>query len=920
MKNNRFVDCVLALAALVVVCFAAPASAQTAVWSLTPSSWSALTDNTAYNAASLGFNAVTASPTFRTWAGAGETEPTGGQYALRGATPGYIVVADSQAVQMLPGTDGGVFGGTGGSPASYTGYAVVTVDLMFTCSDATNLTQGNDATIAELTIGASDAYRVQFKLVNPTLVTIPISGGAGNYITNETVTETTSGATGRFISSSATQIFLEKLNQTAFSGSLTLTGGTSGATRTGGATVTVGALPFAQKKGIKVYTVPTSSVERVSGFAASSTLEPDFEFGKVITVQLYVKAGGAGVGLYGSWLDRVQHSRKTAHDTNATLGTANNGNRVRLVSWTNTAYTSGPTIQCRMLPRARVDNSAGWWTTATANPTVAENTGTTRVFHTCFTPLSSEVEGYPLTVTKVTGTPTITATSYGTTSPCPGRSRFVLSSTSVGDVVRVSSGEALGGLEMTADGDQYVGWTSEYVPTGSAVWGIRATNDASSYSIAVNYDGRLLREGSTVGSGTVLFALAPSKVYAVYLTGNALHTATEDAKWAPQVVVVNQSGDIPGEPPVKRATLATAWPTGSLGVMSGLYTVGSTPMEISTQHAGRRAGLLAGDSYGTTYTYQRGTATFGISGGSAGVLAVGQTITDAAGGTLTLTTATVASASGGYVPFTSGTTTGALAVTITGTLTSASPFVGAGAVTITGVGTGGGTTTTGTASIAIYDNTVACGRNNVGYHLAHGAENHFLPNGWRPGKPYGSTTIPDLVYAASTGRSGRSAEQAAPTIAGVAGLNGFGVIYPGAFAYNSLGSLTVANTATTLTTWSDAMGAQFNAWLNGRNTVIYLGGQWRTGASGNFALAGSTNFMKQSTAAALAKITAPSSKAGTMWSVDQFDVGPLCFTGAGDQIHPSGDVEGPRFMVIDAFGSPYASGYATPRLRKVAGK
>lgn len=61
--------------------------------------------------------------------------------------------------------------------------------------------------------------------------TIEISGGAGAFVFDETITESTSGATGQYKFSGA-KIHMVPLTGT-FTGGETLTGGTSGATRTG---------------------------------------------------------------------------------------------------------------------------------------------------------------------------------------------------------------------------------------------------------------------------------------------------------------------------------------------------------------------------------------------------------------------------------------------------------------------------------------------------------------------------------------------------------------------------------------------------------------------------------------------------------------------------------------------------------------
>lgn len=61
---------------------------------------------------------------------------------------------------------------------------------------------------------------------------IAVSGGTGTYTVRETVTESTSGATGEFIYDDGSFMYLTNLSGT-FTGGETLTGGSSGATRTG---------------------------------------------------------------------------------------------------------------------------------------------------------------------------------------------------------------------------------------------------------------------------------------------------------------------------------------------------------------------------------------------------------------------------------------------------------------------------------------------------------------------------------------------------------------------------------------------------------------------------------------------------------------------------------------------------------------
>lgn len=68
---------------------------------------------------------------------------------------------------------------------------------------------------------------------------IVVSGGSGTFLYDELVTETTSGATGWFKAIDSNNEMHIVVESGTFAGSLTLTGGTSGATRTGGTLTTV---------------------------------------------------------------------------------------------------------------------------------------------------------------------------------------------------------------------------------------------------------------------------------------------------------------------------------------------------------------------------------------------------------------------------------------------------------------------------------------------------------------------------------------------------------------------------------------------------------------------------------------------------------------------------------------------------------
>ncbi|MEQ1787566.1 MAG: hypothetical protein ABL966_10975, partial [Acidimicrobiales bacterium] len=74
--------------------------------------------------------------------------------------------------------------------------------------------------------------------IGKTYTAIPVSGGAGTFTYNETVTETGSGATAVFRGEVNGVIYLRPVSGTLL-GARTLTGGTSGATRTGGTIASV---------------------------------------------------------------------------------------------------------------------------------------------------------------------------------------------------------------------------------------------------------------------------------------------------------------------------------------------------------------------------------------------------------------------------------------------------------------------------------------------------------------------------------------------------------------------------------------------------------------------------------------------------------------------------------------------------------
>ncbi|HYC99826.1 MAG TPA: hypothetical protein VEB22_01245, partial [Phycisphaerales bacterium] len=512
--------------------------------------------------------------------------------------------------------------------------------------------------------------------------------------------------------------------------------------------------------------------------------------------------------------------------------------------------------------------------------------GTTRVFQAAFTPMATETTGYPLTITNVVGTPVATATHYGTTAPTLGRSRLVFSSASVADTVRVSSVDELGDLESDSAGNQFVGWTSEYVPTGSAVWGVRAGSDASSYAIAVNYSGGVVREGSTAGSGTVLFTLDPAKVYGICFSGNINDRSA-------RFYAFNLSDDFRRVPLIRSANLTTAWPTGPKGVMSAVYVFGATVPEASTMIAGRTFGLMVGDSYNSTYCNTRGTAVLNLTAATG--TTTGTLTETATGATLTSTTTTTSGGVGNVVG------------------SNASPYLlGGGAVTYAG----GGTATGGAIE---FKNTIICTNNNLGFHVAHGAENHFIPNAYRPGKPV-STDIPDVTYQWSIGRSGLRIEDLSKgTIDACSTLRGACVTVLGSFAHNSMASITAANTATTLADWGSKVRSLRDACLTGGNTVIWPSGVFNTSfytasgvAAGYFSLAGAEQFMAGTHAEIIKDVLG---KPGRLYAYNFYPESNACFVGAVDNIHIAGNTEGARYYVSRLFGN-VPGGFTSGSLRR----
>ena len=793
-----------AVAALVI---AAPAFAQ--VYKLTPDSWSALSNGTDYTAAQLGVNIVSGSSldgsasnkaTFRTWAGASMTEPTGGQYNSWGASPGFIALANNQQVRFIATSDGSAFGGSSGS---YTGYATVSCDVIFRCSDPATLSQTNDSQIGELTIGTSSAFRMRFYLVNHTGVN------------------------------------------------------------------------FKQRAGVKLLANPSSGAttnEKAGYYGAGNTLDPEMEFNKVYTITLQVGAGGAGAGWWRGWLDGVMVANYVGYNTNAgatNLGAA--GNTFLFTSYASTGYTSGPKVEVCLVPRVSITNDALAFS-GFAYPNTASNAGTTRVFP-CYTPKASEVTGFPFTVTH-SGSGTLTATDYAQTAPMPLRKRYVVGSTSVGDTLRISSSQQLGNLESDTSGNQFVAWSSEYIPTGSVVWGIRAGGDTSSYAIAVNYSNGVVREGSTVGSGTILFSLDPAKIYGICLSGNVIDRTA-------RVFAFNLSDEYRRTPLVRAAKLTTQWPTLPLGVQSALYTMGGTTPEPSTMIAGRTFGLMAGDSFGSTYTYNRGSITLAVTGAT-GTL-TGLVTETGTGATGTLVAATV---SGGVGNVT-------MTVPATGTF-----FQGGGAITFAG----GGSATGGAVE---FSNTLICTRNNVGQNLSFGAENQLVPNGFRLAKPI-DTGIPDVSYMWSIGRSGERLEDMGSTIDSLALIRGCCVFVPG-FAYNSMAGITASGVDAALAAWGVEARRFRDTVLSGGNTMIWpspvIKNQLYTTSAvsaGNYQTVGCDRFFRNAFYELTKNMT---SKPGKFYTANIYSESYSCFVGASDNIHIFGDSEGSRYYASRLFGN-----------------
>lgn len=795
-----------AAAAIVVLVVPAVATAQV-VTSIRPQTWANLTNGSSYTAAELGYGSLVTSTTltYTKWSST-DIEPVGGQYATYGPSLGYVTLPSGSYIRPSALVDGTIFSGAAGTPNTYSGIAGVSFDIMFACSDLSALTQSDNSTIGELSIGLSSAIRHQFVLAN----------GSGNY---------------------------------------------------------------KQRVGVRCLMIPNSTPQTINGVAYASSEEPILEFNKVYTVTLVVGAGSGTNGFYRIFVDRQLIGQKMGVDTTQStfnLG-ATFGNLIQLYSGTATGYSSGSTISMRVLPRTTIAKGSDWWTQL-GNPTPASNTGVTRHFSASFTSSALDSNGYPFTITQVTGTPTAAATTYAASAPYPARPRFVWTASS-SDKVRVSSADMLGNLEAESDGDQFVGWTSEYIPTGSAVWGIRDGSDSSSYAISVNYSNGLLREGSTVGSGTVLLALNPNKIYGIALRGNTISSTA-------QVYVFNLSDLYNHAPIMMSANLATAWPKLPLGVQSAEYVFGSTASESSSMIAGRTFGLMAGDSFGTAYTFARGTATLTLTGGT---------------GTPAGTVAESTSAATGVV-------SAANTTYVTTSIDGATFFAGGGTMTF-------GTTGTGyTAGATVeYRNTLAMCRNNVGFHVAYGAAQHFIPNAWRPGKPV-STSIPDVVYAWTIGRSGLRIEDMGSNIDACANIKGACVFIPG-FGYNSMSGMTAATQPTMLATWGTEARRLRDAILTGGNTLIWPSPPIKvalgTTAAGAYQLPGAEKFLAGTFNELVQNI--PSS--GAFYTFNSYPYSAAIFAGATDNIHPANDTEGPRFWVSSMFGNP-AGGFATGSLSR----
>ena len=807
------------IAAFIATLF--PSLALGQAWTLTPSKWSAHTHNTTRNAAQLGYYQITSGGnacTFKTWTGSGETEPQGGQYNAQGATPGYIVVAHNQGVWPTNTADGTLFGGTGGSPASYTGTVTMSMDVMFAIAnnDQASFAGTNGANIGQLLIGTfgSGAYGCTFTIANHTGVN------------------------------------------------------------------------YKQKCGIRILGAPAQSidsgVQQLTGFADAVTNEPMLEFGKVYTITVQVGAGSGTSGWYRVWVDKTLVTSRSGISTNASLGAS--GNSTVLLS------SVGATgVELRALPRASVWTTSGWYD-GLVRPTPATNTGTTRVWHTSFTPKDSsgaaDITGFPFTITQTSGTTTFAATAFNSSGITPGRLRLVPTG-GAGNVFTLASADELGSLETDSYGNQWVGWANEYVPTGSVVWGVQSAG-GSDYSIAVNFSNGILREGSTVGSGTVLFALDPNKRYGIVFCGN---TTSGRA----QITTINLTDEYRRAPLLQTAVLATAWPT-SKGRMAATYTLGATVCQPSTMIAGRTWGLVAGDSFGTTYTAALGSITIHVTGSS----------TDSPSGTLTETS------SGATGTITAETVTSGTG-TITATITGGSPFQGGGALTYGGGGTGTGSSLGFTLAGAL-----VATRNNVGQHIANGMDHHFIPTGWRPSKPV-NTSIPDVTYQWSIGRSGLRIEDMGSTIDRLASLKGVCVFVP-CFAVNSAtgGSATItADTATTkLSTWGTyARRFRDNALADVSNVLLWVSPLYNHTATNQYGYVGMETFLSGCYQELVADSPTMGIAKGQFWTYNAYARSYPYFVG-GDGLHVSGDTEGARLLVSDIFGNPASTGFGSGNLRR----
>lgn len=90
-----------------------------------------------------------------------------------------------------------------------------------------------------------------------------VTGGSGTFTFDETVTQQTSGATGKFkylyTSGGTTYMYVKSVSGTFTTGSLTLTGGTSGATKTGASYTAVTTARHAFPRSFWVYFEPSLS-------------------------------------------------------------------------------------------------------------------------------------------------------------------------------------------------------------------------------------------------------------------------------------------------------------------------------------------------------------------------------------------------------------------------------------------------------------------------------------------------------------------------------------------------------------------------------------------------------------------------------------------------------------------------------------